>query len=274
GSGRLISHPRGFAPRTPPHALSLAASPARSVRVARSRCSLAASKHSGNLHPTHEPAHLLLDRFVHFPLRVVDRREDQVLKHLDVVFRHGFGIDLDRLHLLGAVHDDSDHATAGGGLDAHLFHLLLHARLHLLRLLHHLLYVHGSRPAAYISSMSLISAAKTSSIAWTPLSASARSLSSCFRSGPTAAPFAAVVSTKPAGRETESPVGGGPPPAPPTPSAELTLIFRPARRPAVSSSHERICSNCARSARCCGANTKLTASGCRSIRCACATTVP
>src|SRR6185312_7239814 len=37
----LISYPRGFAPRTPPHALSRAASPARSFRVARSPRSLA-----------------------------------------------------------------------------------------------------------------------------------------------------------------------------------------------------------------------------------------
>src|SRR5262245_39748704 len=36
-------YPRGFAPRTPLHALSLAASPARSDRVARSRRSLAPS---------------------------------------------------------------------------------------------------------------------------------------------------------------------------------------------------------------------------------------
>src|SRR5947207_15357392 len=35
--------PRGFAPRTPRQALSLAASPARSVHLARSRCSLASS---------------------------------------------------------------------------------------------------------------------------------------------------------------------------------------------------------------------------------------
>jgi O-antigen ligase len=34
---RLVVYPRGFAPRTPPHALSRAAAPARSVRVARSR---------------------------------------------------------------------------------------------------------------------------------------------------------------------------------------------------------------------------------------------
>src|SRR5947207_246241 len=33
----VLSYPRGVAPRTPPHALSRAASPARSVRVARSR---------------------------------------------------------------------------------------------------------------------------------------------------------------------------------------------------------------------------------------------
>src|SRR4029450_10498309 len=36
-----LSYPRGFAPRTPLHARSRAASPARSARVARSRSSLA-----------------------------------------------------------------------------------------------------------------------------------------------------------------------------------------------------------------------------------------
>ena len=49
---------------------------------------------------------------------VVDGREDQVLQHLDVVFRHRLGIDLDRLQLLGAVDDDRHHAAAGGRLDA------------------------------------------------------------------------------------------------------------------------------------------------------------
>src|SRR5262249_4881962 len=39
--GRVFLNPRGFAPRTPLHALSRAASPARSVRVARSWYSLA-----------------------------------------------------------------------------------------------------------------------------------------------------------------------------------------------------------------------------------------
>src|SRR5262245_43578460 len=37
----VFSYPRGFAPRTHPHALSRAASSARSVRVARSQRSLA-----------------------------------------------------------------------------------------------------------------------------------------------------------------------------------------------------------------------------------------
>ena len=41
------------------------------------------------------------------------RREDQVLQHLDVVLRDDLGIDLERLHLLGAVDDDGDHAAAG-----------------------------------------------------------------------------------------------------------------------------------------------------------------
>ncbi len=46
---------RGFAPRTPLHALSRAAAPARSVRVARSRRSLARSRHP----PPRTPLHAL-----------------------------------------------------------------------------------------------------------------------------------------------------------------------------------------------------------------------
>src|SRR4051812_41755095 len=138
----------------------------------------AASKHAGDFQAAHHPAHLLLHAFVGLALRVVDRRENQVLQHLDIVFRYRFGIDLQREHLLGAVHGHGDHAAAGVALDLHLGHLLLHALLHLLRLLHELLRIHR-----YISSTSLISAANTSSIVWTPLSAIARSFSSCLRSG-------------------------------------------------------------------------------------------
>src|SRR5207237_10345331 len=67
------------------------------------------------------------------------------------------------------------HAPAGVALDAQLGHLFLQALLHLLRLLHHLLNIH-------ISSTSRISAGKTSSIAWTPRSASACSRSAAFLS--------------------------------------------------------------------------------------------
>ena len=45
------------------------------------------------------------------------RGDDQILQHLDVVFRDDLGIDLERLHLLGAVDDDGDHAAAGVAFD-------------------------------------------------------------------------------------------------------------------------------------------------------------
>ena len=63
-------------------------------------------KHSpGIFEPADHAAHLLLQLVVHLALRVVDRGDDQVLQHLDVVLRHDLGIDLDRLQLLGAVDD-------------------------------------------------------------------------------------------------------------------------------------------------------------------------
>ncbi len=46
------------------------------------------------------------------------------------------------LQMLVAAHRHGDHAAAGRRLDAHVRHLLLKALLHLLRLLHHFLYVH------------------------------------------------------------------------------------------------------------------------------------
>src|SRR5688572_24553483 len=114
-------------------------------------------------------------------MRIRQRGENEILEHLDVVFRHDLGIERDLLHLLVAVHDDGDHAAAGGGFDLRLAHLLLQALLHLLGLLHHLIDVHDRplvqttdlRPAEttsgglYISSTSLISAGNTSSIACT-----------------------------------------------------------------------------------------------------------
>src|SRR5262245_1493779 len=66
-----------------------------------------------NLHSAHHALHLARQRFVDFAMRVVDRRHHEILQHLDVVFRHGFRIDLDRAHRLVAVHGDRDHAAAG-----------------------------------------------------------------------------------------------------------------------------------------------------------------
>src|SRR5512134_2981838 len=153
------------------------------------------SEEPGDLQAAHHPLHLLRHRLVSLPVRVVERGQNEVLKHLDVILRDRLWIDLDRVHLLGAVHDDGDHAPARRRFDPQLGHLLLHAFLHLLGLLHHALDVHGvilSRKrstaswkvaaGSYISSTSRISAAKTSSIAWTPESASACSRSAAFRS--------------------------------------------------------------------------------------------
>ena len=147
-----------------------------SMRRARGIGQRHASYMPGQLHARrHHAAHLLRHRLVGLALRVVDRRDDQILQHLDVVFRDDLGIDLERLQLLGAVDDDGDHAAAGGAFDAQLGHLLLQALLHLLRLLHHLLnlWMFTSRSPRRPGSR----AGNTSSSACTPASASACSRS-------------------------------------------------------------------------------------------------
>jgi hypothetical protein len=95
---------------------------------------------------------------VGFAVGVVQRGDDQILEHPDILFRDDLRIDLHGLNLLGAVDDDGDHAAAGVAFHAQLGHLLLQVLLHLLRLFHHVLDVH-------ISSTSRISAGNTSSIA-------------------------------------------------------------------------------------------------------------
>src|SRR5262245_12733270 len=119
---------------------------------------------------------------------VVDGRNDEILQHLDVVLRDDFRVDLESLNLLETVDHDGHHAAPRRGLDCQLRHLLLQPLLHLLRLFHHLLDVHGS---PYISSTSRISAGNTSSKACTPASASACSRSNDFLSSFGAAPGAA-----------------------------------------------------------------------------------
>ena len=52
------------------------------------------------------------------------------------------GVDPQALDLLVSVQHHGHHAAAGGGFDLELAQLMLQARLHLLRLLHHLLNVH------------------------------------------------------------------------------------------------------------------------------------
>src|SRR5688572_24263231 len=100
------------------------------------------SSETGNLETAHQPGHRLPELFVDLAIGVVDGGHDQILQHLDIVLRHDFGIDGDRLQLFGAVDDDRDHAAAGGRFDAQLGHLLLQALLHLLGLLHHGLDIH------------------------------------------------------------------------------------------------------------------------------------
>src|SRR5512142_1864180 len=94
-------------------------------RVIGSGWFMRASSEPRDLHSAHEAAHLAVHLVVHFSMGVVDRREDQVLQHLDVVFRDDLGIDLQRLDLLRAVDDDGDHAAAGVALDAQFGHLLV-----------------------------------------------------------------------------------------------------------------------------------------------------
>src|SRR5688500_6450217 len=64
---------------------------------------------SGDLHPSGQPADLLLERLVHLPGGLVDGGGDQVLQHLDVFLADDLGVDSQGLQVLLAVHDDLDH---------------------------------------------------------------------------------------------------------------------------------------------------------------------
>ncbi len=78
--------------------------------------------------------------------RLVDRRHDHVLQHLDVLGVDRVGVDLERLELEVAAHHDLDHAAAGGRLDLLVLELLLrghHVGLHLLGLLQQGVQVRG-----------------------------------------------------------------------------------------------------------------------------------
>ena len=89
-------------------------------------------------------AELLLRELLGLAERLVGRREDEVLEHLDVVGIHGLGVDRQRLDAHVAAHHDLDHPAAGRRLDPfgleRLLRLLLRGH-HLLRLLEHRLQV-------------------------------------------------------------------------------------------------------------------------------------
>src|SRR5262245_59556581 len=135
-----------------------------------------ASGQAGDLQPAEESGHRLPELFIDLAASVVHGGSNQVLEHLHFVFRDDFRIDLDRLHLLGAVDDDGDHAAAGRGFDAQIAHAFLELLLHLPGLLHHFEDVHR----VYISSTSRISAGNTSSKACTAGDDFASSLRSRF----------------------------------------------------------------------------------------------
>ena len=116
----------GAPPGRPPSAAQPAETAQAAERVER----------RGRVHAAH-PGRLAL-QLHRLPERLVDRGEDHVLQHLDVLGVDRVGLDLERLELEVARHDDLDHAAAGRGLDALVLELLLrghHVFLHLLRLL-------------------------------------------------------------------------------------------------------------------------------------------
>src|SRR5437764_1107742 len=63
------------------------------------------------LEAAHHPAHRLRHLFIGLPMRVVDGRDDEILEHLDILFRDHLRVDLQRENLLGAVDNDGHHAA-------------------------------------------------------------------------------------------------------------------------------------------------------------------
>jgi hypothetical protein len=129
------------------------------------------------------------------------------------------GSIFDRLQLLLAADHDGHHAAAGRRLHAEVGHLFLQALLHLLRLFHHRLDVHG------VSSTSLISAGKTSSIACTVDEDIASAFRSRFCSG-----ACAELATSDSERVAAAAVAAAL-------NSDPTGILLPATRSAAASSH-------------------------------------
>src|ERR1043166_6179844 len=100
------------------------------------------SEQSRDLHPAGHGAEGRLHLFVDLARRFVDRGDDEVVQHLDVVRIDRFLVDRHGEELLRAVHGRLHHPAARAPLDAQLGHPLRHLRLHLLHLLHELFGVH------------------------------------------------------------------------------------------------------------------------------------
>src|SRR4029078_9220245 len=112
---------------------------------------------------------LRLDQALRRAQRLVDRREDQVLEHLRVVWVDRLRVDLDLADLAVARRGDGDHPAAGARLDGlvlELFLRLLHLALHLLDLLQHLVHVEAhSSLTSRASKVPFISSLISSSVA-------------------------------------------------------------------------------------------------------------
>src|SRR6185436_17057509 len=92
----------------------------------------------GEVQPTGELAHLAFREIGRLFLGLVDGDKDEVLQHLDVLWIGDTWIDFDAGNGSFAVGLDGDHSASrrsGNGLFLEVRLHLLHARLHLLRLL-------------------------------------------------------------------------------------------------------------------------------------------
>src|SRR6476469_8907522 len=85
--------------------------------------------------------HLLLGEFTRGTQGVVDRRDDEVLEHLDIGRVHGAGIDRDAHDFLLARDRCADDTAAGRAYDRGSRELILDAQRLALHLLDHLLQV-------------------------------------------------------------------------------------------------------------------------------------
>src|SRR5438105_2294068 len=92
----------------------------------------------GKIQTASELPHLSLSEVRRFFLRFVYRDKDEIFEHLDILRVSDARVDLDPRDRALPVGVDGNHASACGGGDGLLFQIrlhLLHARLHLLRLL-------------------------------------------------------------------------------------------------------------------------------------------